>query len=185
MSQSNSASLYEPLDQLLTSYGAIIGASEFHGLLVGALCCGANVERWLTIAEDNLDIPEQVPAPLQMAGKEMYGVFDKLLAQRDYEFQLLLPPLEVELELSTRCLGEWVTGFLSAMGESGIKADQLSRDSQELLGDMAAIAQISIEGESDSEQDLIEVVEYVRVAVFSLYEELTDDGADQSGKTIH
>ena len=176
--------LYEPLDNLLANYGSIMGASEYHGLLIGALCCGADEAQWLALVQDNLDLPEDtVPEPLDVAGKEMFGVYRKQLAERDFQFQLLLPPVEVELALSARCLGEWVTGFLAALGEQGVRADQLNDDAKELLIDMAAIAQISIEGESGSDQDFIEVVEYVRVAVFSLYEDLTSSG--EQTPTVH
>ncbi|BFM09472.1 UPF0149 family protein [Halioxenophilus aromaticivorans] len=180
---SDESNLYEPLDSLLTNYGSIMGASEYHGLLVGAICCGADETTWLALAEDNLDLPEATPESLTVAGKEMYAVFNKQLAERDFQFQLLLPPVEVELSLSARCLGEWVTGFLAALGEQGVRADKLTEDTKELLNDMAAIAQISIEGDSGSDQDFIEVVEYVRVAVFSLFEELTQGG--EKAPTVH
>lgn len=183
MNQKNTPNLYQPLDDLLNGFGAIMGAAEYHGLLIGAICCGAKESDWQTIAENNLDIPNQVPEALVAAGKEMYAVYHKQLSERDFQFQLLLPPIEVELSLSTRCLGEWVTGFLAALGEHGIQSDQLPTDSQELLTDMAAIAQISIDSEGDNEQDFIEVVEYVRVAVFSLYEDLTHSGG--APKTLH
>ncbi len=181
---SQDSNLYEPLDNLLANYGSIMGASEYHGLLVGALCCGADESTWLGLAQDNLDLPEETtPEPLAVAGKEMYSVYHKQLTERDFQFQLLLPPVEVELALSARCLGEWVTGFLAALGEQGVRADQLHEDAKELLNDMAAIAQISIEGDTGSDQDFIEVVEYVRVAVFSLYEDLTQSG--EQAPTLH
>lgn len=183
MSQENDPNLFEPLDQLLTSLGSIMGASEYHGLLIGAICCQASETEWLALAQNNIDIPDAMPESLSVAGKELYGVYRKQLAERDFQFQLLLPPPEVELSLSARCLAEWITGFLAALGERGIQGDQLNADAQELLSDLAAIAQISIENKSGDERDMFDVVEYVRVAVFSLYEDLRQP--DDKNPTLH
>lgn len=172
MNQSAGYFLYEPLDQLLTSTGAVIGAAEFHGLLVGALCADAAEDDALALVNRNLDIPEGTPEPVDVAARELLQVTQKQLAARDFQFQLVLPPPEVEMALSVRALGDWVVGFLAALGEIGIPVAEIGADARELLEDMAAIAQISQDEESSDEADLIEVVEYVRVAVFNLYEDI-------------
>ncbi|WP_317932459.1 UPF0149 family protein [Halioxenophilus sp. WMMB6] len=171
MTESSDTFLYEPLDELLSSSGAVMGAAEFHGLLVGALCAGAESAQWQQLASDSLDVPGELPDSLAIMTGELYNLFKQQLAARDYKFQLLLPSLEVELVLSTRALGEWVTGLLAGLGAIGGQKLALSEECQELLEDMVAITQISHDTEG-SEEDLIEVVEYVRVAVFTLYEEI-------------
>lgn len=164
--------LYEPLEQLLAEHDAVIGASEFHGLLVGTICAQQSPEQWLDTAKESLDVPGEVPKVLTATASELFQLFQQQLSSRDYQFQLVLPPLEVEMPLLIRALSDWVAGFLAGFASVDLKNHSLSEDCKELLQDLAAISQLATDDQAAQLDDLIEILEYVRVAVFNVYEDI-------------
>lgn len=97
---------------------------------------------------------------------------EQQLLQPDFGFQILLPDDERALAERVDALAGWCSAFLqgftlSTDGEEREMAD----DCRELLEDLAAIGNASL-GEPDegAENDLMEVVEYVRVGVMTLFE---------------
>lgn len=101
--------------------------------------------------------------------------FEQLLAGQ-FEFELLLPDDDEPLDERISALKSWVIGFLSGLGSAGFQAtQQLPDDVQEVLVDLANLAQAEFEsaqGSESDESDFFELSEFVKVAVLLLFESL-------------
>lgn len=146
-----------------------VSASELHGSLCGWLAGGGASDRdWLgkVLADPSLPpIPEG-------------GTFDDLrlasaaqLADRSFQFELLLPAADTSLAERSGGLFDWCRGFLGGFGLAAGDAAALSDDSREALADLArlAAAQPQDDGDEEDEEALAELEEFVRVAALLLH----------------
>jgi uncharacterized protein YgfB (UPF0149 family) len=92
------------------------------------------------------------------------------------DFQLLLPDDESPLALRTAELAGWCQGFLYGLGLGGLRGDvELPATISEVMRDFYEIANTSFDYESVDEEDeeaYMEIVEYVRVSVLLLHDEM-------------
>lgn len=172
---------FEELNHLLVPLGALNSPSELHGMLCGKLTGGMRLdsEAWMEEALTFLDIITNEDGVVgddegqaQTAVARLYHVTLSQLEDSQYSFELLLPQDAAELERRTAALGEWCHGFLSGFGSAGLAGDTtFSPDAAEALRDLAAIVSIGESGDEDdeAEADFAEIVEYVRMAVLTLF----------------
>ena len=97
------------------------------------------------------------------------------LVEDDCRFELLLPSDETSFGARVKALSLWCAGFLSSLGEFGLKKETLDEeDLNSFLSDLAQIAVVPVKeeqkGTERDESDYVELVEYVRVGVISLYD---------------
>ncbi|MDH3715948.1 MAG: UPF0149 family protein, partial [Gammaproteobacteria bacterium] len=93
----------------------------------------------------------------------------------DLEFQPYLPEAEAPLHERTQALASWCQGYLYGLGASGIgEHSALPDNTRELIGDFSALAQAETgSGDFDELEDVyIELVEFIRVGVLLMHEEL-------------
>jgi len=168
---------FADLRETLNNVSANCDAAECHGTLCGVLCVGADAgDGWL----------EHILGA-DAGGEAAQACRQLLLTLRDgtrtqlnegaLEFAPILPPDEATLQERAAALGEWCQGFLYGMGlgGEGLHVDALADEAGEVLRDMTQIAQVGLEGETENEEDEVaytEIVEYLRVGVQLLYEEL-------------
>lgn len=189
---------FEYLNHLLVPVGALNSPAELHGLLCGKLSGGMRLptDKWLIQALEFLDVitteehgvegdPE---GKVQTEISRLYPVTLAQLEDQAYSFRLLLPDDDADLQDRTSALAQWCHGFLSGFGSAGVKPQaQFSEDSADALRDMAAIVSIgdgADEDEQESEANFFEIVEYVRLAVLTLYTEFgVEKGTQQT--TLH
>jgi uncharacterized protein YgfB (UPF0149 family) len=92
------------------------------------------------------------------------------------EFELLLPEDAAPLAERTQALAQWCQGFLYGLGAGSITdASQLPGEVGEIVRDFIEITRAGVEGEPEdesSENAYVELVEFVRVGVQLLFEEL-------------
>lgn len=165
---------FDDLATLLAPLGTLNSPSELHGLLCGKLAGGANLTEttWLLDAVAFLDF---LNAPDEGVRDALTRVFNHTLGglQGQVGVTLMLPDDDTSLEDRARCLSEWCHGFLTGFGSVELaKPRQLDDDDREMLQDIAGIVQIEIDEDQlapSAEADFMEVVEYVRMAVASLY----------------
>ncbi len=164
---------YRTIESRLDESRALTDLPEAHGTLAGAFCASNAValQDWLREV-----FPEGVAGS---AEGEMHAVFEwtrHVLANGQMEFALLLPDDDRPIEERAAALGEWCQGFLYGLGSTPIPdIDSLSPEVGELVRDLTAITQLSVdEAESDdnNEEALAELVEFVRVGVQLLFDEL-------------
>jgi uncharacterized protein len=165
---------YAEIEQLLSEQRSLTDAAEAHGTLAGCLCAVADYgfQDWLKeiLPEGRADAA---------AADTLYGLYTATTAaleQTDMEFEPLLPSDAQSLELRTAALARWCQGFLYGLGSGSIPdAGGLPGDVGEIVRDLTEITRAGVddgEGEESNEGAYAELVEFVRVGVQLLYEEL-------------
>jgi uncharacterized protein YgfB (UPF0149 family) len=106
----------------------------------------------------------------------LFGATAAALIQPDMEFELLLPGDEQPIEVRTTALAQWCQGFLYGLGAGGITdVTDLPGDAGEVVRDFAEISRAGVDAtqeEESNEAAYAELVEFVRVGVQLLFEEL-------------
>lgn len=154
----------------------VVSPAELHGLIAGHLAAGARLQPavLLQTACELMDINSLAQESSKVALLDLYSATCSALESMDLEFELLLPDDDNEISLRAEALGRWCQSFLSGFGLYGKHTDtSLSTEAKETLNDLGQIAQISAEVEEldENEADLMEVQEYVRMAVLMLFTE--------------
>lgn len=174
--------------------------AEAHGLLCGLLCLGVpDAEaRWARevlgaeavpdpVADDDVWGLEDLPPALRLLARETRAQF----AGDDLALSLVLPAEEASLRERAEGIYDWTRDLLLGLGLAGVKAEALSDQGRELLDDLLAITRLDldslvrgtaeagageggIEDEHDEEDEsaLMELREFLWVAVRLLHEEL-------------
>ena len=171
---------YKDLDEIFTKLDADYSAAEAHGIAVGMLCVElrAGIDNWLQalfIDQATLD-----DADWQVLS-ELYAETQALLSGEDeqYEFDLLLPELDEPLYEQIEALREWCQGFLLGIGYAH-SSGQWPGEIGEVIADIIEFTKI--ENSSQDEEDanaLMEVHEYLRVAVLSIRDFFIDSAQVQ------
>lgn len=177
MSGNQDVDYYEIGDALARAQTSV-DAADCHGLLSGLICATgfADPKIWMgqVFEAYNPKDATQVEAAGQL--QALYEQTLTRLNSPELDFRLLLPDDEDALRDRTESLGSWCGGFLSGLGLGGIADTAKLPDTvSELLDDLAQIARVDFELEDPDEAELAafeEVVEYVRVGVLYINEEL-------------
>lgn len=174
--------------RVLEGLGSSVPAAEAHGCLVGALCTSAHypMERWLEeiIPDEDRRNDDDSQQPLRL----LYADTLNALRGEDMEFEALLPDDDVSLEARAGGLSQWCQGFLYGFAagavEGAAKPDELPGNVNEILNDLTHIGRASVEldgdGDESEEEAYAEVVEYVRVGVQLIHDELIPAAAQRS-----
>jgi len=155
-----------------------VDAADCHGLLAGLVCAtgSADPKIWMAQVFDDYNPKDSAQADAARQVQVLYADTLARLNSPDLDFGLLLPDDDDSLRERTESLGSWCGGFLSGLGLGGIAdAAQLPEAVAELLDDLAQIARVDFELEEPDEAELAafeELVEYVRVGVLYINEEL-------------
>ncbi|HZD53413.1 MAG TPA: UPF0149 family protein [Woeseiaceae bacterium] len=184
---------HEDLEAALRRCGAGWDAAQAHGLLCGRLAvAGASAgAEWVDeVLQDGG--PEHVRRADCAAMLE--GLFEtslRQLAERQSDFQPLLPDDAAPAELRAQALAHWCEGFLHGLvagpHPEDLKARLASEPINDIIKDTLAITRATA-GVEDSNETIekayAELVEYVRTAAQLVYEELAPwrtRGASASG----
>lgn len=145
------------------------GAAELHGALCGWLAGGGvDGDGWLGMVMVDEALPDAV------AG----GALDRMrrasaaqLEDHSFGFELLLPDEGAGLAARSGALFDWCRGFLGAFGLAAGKDPPLSAEGREALADLAGLAAAAPQDDGDEEDEaaLVEIEEFVRVAVLLLH----------------
>jgi uncharacterized protein YgfB (UPF0149 family) len=165
---------------------ADLGAAEFHGTACAMLCTRPDPQpdAWV----DEIVVTEHRPQSRNWLLPLSESVEDSRRAFNDgnYSLQLLLPDDDVPLDERSRALSDWCSGFLFGLGLAGAGVTEaLSDDAREVVVDLTEFTRIDAEddGSQSAEKAFLEIVEYVRVGVLLIYEELMRTGAVAAGQT--
>jgi len=164
---------YQDWSDFLLKVGAICSPAELHGLLCGLHCKGANSD-WIAEARAFMDLLEN-SNETDAALEAQYEVIGAALSDGQYHLQLLLPDDILPVAIRAEGLALWCQGFLHgfASGDPELHA-RLDEETREAVRDLAEIARLddSCEDTDESEQDLMELVEYARMTLFSIVSQL-------------
>src|SRR5580698_2955052 len=166
---------YSEIQKTLAASHALADPAEAHGTLAGALCALVpyRLEDWLA---------EILPDGSRGAGdadpvlQTLYEGTVAALAGHGMDFDLLIPGEDRPIEERTQALTSWCTGFLYGLGTSGAADPQrLPGDLGEILRDLTEITHADVDNTDTAEANesaLAELVEFVRVGVQLVFDEL-------------
>ncbi|CAG0940936.1 hypothetical protein GPROT2_01158 [Gammaproteobacteria bacterium] len=181
---------YFLVEDALGELGASTGVTEAHGCLCGLACVlgGRAGAAWVASLLAGDTAGEAGAGTADLLG-ELAEASCTALAEGAMAFMPLLPPDERPLAERTEALGAWCTGFMEGLGEAasspGARAALASDTAREIIGDFAEIARATVsqaETEPEGEAAYAELVEFVRVSVQLMFEEL-HDARDAAGST--
>ena len=166
------------VDEELERACATVGAAEAHGVICGLLCVPHGIDNPLWL--DEL-APQHAGADVQVSEEqarrllvEVATLSAERLSGEAFEFYPLLPADKSPIQIRSRALGEWCTGFLFGLTLAGVgELDGLPDDTREIVTDLSRLAAIR-GGAADEEEETAyaELVEYVRVGVMLIGQEL-------------
>lgn len=176
MSQTLS-SAYTGLAQLLTSAGHTITPAELQGALWGRTVAGANTQAEQTLKEMTafLTEGELIVAITQAVMGLQAMIIKELMDDSLAAVTLLLPDDDEPLAHRLNALSDWGQGFLAGFGLVK-QENKLSIETLEILQDISAITQLELDVEKEdeprSENDYMELVEFLRIAPLLIANEL-------------
>jgi len=182
------------LARALEGAGSPIGAAEFHGGLCGALCVGGPeaVAAWLGRCADELGSPRFAEAEFRELCIRLETESWAALAAAEMTFTPLLPDDDTALPERIRALALWCSGFVSGLGQGGAAFEGALRDSEEvteIVGDFIEIGKADVDAEErddeGAEAAYAEVMEFVRVGVQIVFEELGQTLRPPADASIH
>lgn len=182
-------SSYAEIQGVLTGEHALAEAAEAHGTLTGSLCSAPayRFEDWL------LDIlPEgEVRASDAEVLRALYRHTAGALNGAQMQFGLLLPDDERPILERADALALWCQGFLYGLGLGVLRdAARMPGEVGEIVNDITAIGSASVDtsqSEESNEEAYAELVEFMRVSVQVVFEELAPlrDAPTSPGAPYH
>ncbi|MDX1458318.1 MAG: UPF0149 family protein [Marinobacter sp.] len=183
---------FERWANLFTTHQAFSHPSELHGALCGRLAAGGRLadREWLALVCEHMGLPEAATEEAESLVSFMAEAYTSTLEglkAADMSFQPLLPDDDYELAQRLQALSAWIRGFLEGMAlEAGSALGSAPTEIRELIEDLVAISQVS-EAEDDgedSEHQLLEITEYVRLGALAVFTEYNPPEPPAS-ETVH
>ena len=176
------AAEFERWANVFTAHKAFSHPSELHGVLCGRLAAGSRIDEpeWLAMVCEHMGLADEAAEESDDLAPFMNSAYGKTLKQlqsTDMSFQPLLPDDDYAIEQRLEALVAWVRGFLEGMAlAAGASLGQAPDEIRELIEDMVAISQLSEDEEPDdeSEQQLLEITEYVRLGALAVFTEFNE-----------
>jgi len=191
---SSQAVAFEQWANVFTAHQAFSHPSELHGVLCGRLAAGARMQEcdWLAMVCEHMGLPVTGAEDSAALHDFMVAAYDETverLKAADMSFRPLLPDDDYAIEQRLEALISWVRGFLEGMALSaGESLGQAPDEIRELIEDLVAISQLSDEEEQgdESEHQLMEIIEYVRLGAVSVFTEFNPpEKPKKAAPTLH
>ncbi len=166
---------YKEIQRVLAEERSLADAAEAHGTLAGCLCSTVayRFEDWL---QEILPEGRALQPLADAALRELFTETAGALAGDEMTFQPLLPEDEQPLDARTAALAQWCQGFLYGLGSTALDdVRRLPGDVGEIVRDFGEISRAGVdssENEESNESAYAELVEFVRVGVQLVFEEL-------------
>ena len=151
------------------------GAAEVHGIITGVLCApqGTRVAWQELVLGRDAAIPPTALSQLLVA---LHRSTHAHLSGLECDFAPLLPGDEHSLAEQIEGLSDWCRGYLLGLHAGGVKEGQaLAGDAGEVIRDITRLSEAELDASGAGEEEaraLVEIVEYLRVGVQLVFEEL-------------
>lgn len=179
---------YKELNQALNKTALKLHPSQVHGVIAGILCGDPKKDpAWEEL------VTRGESANSHGILQELYETSSKELEEFLFEFQLILPADSTELPKRAEALTLWCQGFLAGLNFAQVPIEGRSpSDMTEAINDLIEIAKMNYEDVISSEEDEVaytELVEYVRMAVILIYQDIREPNApkktSRSSNNLH
>jgi uncharacterized protein YgfB (UPF0149 family) len=183
------ATSYMDIQRVLQDSRSVTDAAEAHGTLAGSLCSAVayRFEDWLgEILPDGKAAPEA-----SRLLRDLFASTASALVDAQMDFEPLLPEDSQALPDRAAALGQWCQGFLYGLGAGSLgDVARLPGEAGEIVRDIGEITNVGVdsrESEETNESAYAELVEFVRVGVQLLFEELGPfrQSPAQSDQSLH
>ena len=173
MGQQPSLPDYAEINAALQDAKTTLNAAQTHGMLCGLIAAtsgqvGEHWEKRLFGNKKNPQISEMLERLLEVSYHQM--------SEFSFEFNLLLPDDDIDINARTESLGLWCQGFLTGLEKCSVPIqNRPESEVTEALNDILAISQVSFGDIATNEEDetaYFELVEYVRLSVLMIFQEL-------------
>lgn len=180
---------YDELREVLEQAGVELTAGELHGAISGLVCATPANDLgplWSVL----LSGPPPEGALAGLADSVAVQTAH-LLEERQMGFQPLLPEDDAAINERTQELARWCQSFLAGLGAAGtVNKDAMGEQVGEIVLDFSRISQAGFdeanEDPEEAENAFAEILEYVRVGVQLIYEELAANmDAPDPDITVH
>jgi uncharacterized protein len=169
---------FDDFADLLLQAKSLASPTDLQGVVCGRLSAGATLAppAWHALAKQLMDL-ETLDPLLAQALDDLLSATQQELNGDGFSLDLLLPGDHIGLDMRVQSLAGWCSSFLHGFGTAGLKGDaKFSAEAAEALRDIAALAQVAVDetsSDEEAEANYMEVVEYLRMAVLTLYLEFT------------
>lgn len=172
---------FKELEESLNKTALKLHPSQVHGLVCGVLCGNPSTSSaWEELVTGGKDSPKA--HDLLQA---LHDATAKQLAEFLFELQLLLPSDTDMLPQRAEALTLWCQGFLTGLKLAQIQiVGRSPSEMTEAINDIIEIAKMNYEEVVASEEDeaaYVELVEYVRMAVILIYQDIRNAGTSKKG----
>ena len=175
---------YDELDRVLSQTTLKLHPSQVHGLICGILCGNVSgAAAWESLVTgDGKENPETHALLLSLHEASAKQLNDFLL-----DFQIVLPTDSEALPVRAEALTLWCQGILTGLKMAQIPiVEREPGDLTEAINDLVEIAKMNYEEVVANEEDeaaYTELVEYIRMAVIYIYQDLHEKQAPISAKS--
>jgi yecA family protein len=186
---------YITITSALEKLDTEVTPSEVHGTLTGLLCTAtsAKPEIWQhnLWPDTSLNSSDLLLGEALELFNQLHDITRLQLNDPNCEFQLLLPVDDDHIDNRVNALGDWCQAYLMGLALGGVKDfTSLPDSAQEVANDLVEIARAgssySLEGSEEDENAYAELVEYLRVGVLLINEELQPTkSSPQSESALH
>ena len=168
---------YDEAARLFHEAGVTTGASEAHGIITGVLCSPDGVRvPWQTLILGREVRDRETSSALAQLLTSLHRSTYAHLHGVECDFAPLLPGDQHSLAEQIDGLGDWCRGYLLGLHAGGVQEAQvLPGDAGEIVRDITRISEAELDGSLADEEEakaLVEIVEYLRVGVQLVFEEL-------------
>lgn len=174
---------YTELSEALNDTALKMHASQVHGIITGLLCGNPNNKAaWEEMITGNQE-SDATHNSLQL----LYEGTATHLSDFLMDFQLVLPEDDDDLPVRAEGLTLWCQGFLTGLKSAGIQVvEREPGEVTEAIDDLVEIAKMNYEDVVASEEDeeaYVELIEYVRMAVIMINQELREEEKAKKAKS--
>ena len=165
---------YQQFQDLLNESIPDCSPAEVQGTLTGLVCAGETDDQFRSWGALLVENKPGNPAHqrTQDALCALMAMTLKVLGGKDFSFRPLLPPDTDPVAERTQAMAQWCHGFGTGFHWNGlVRPGQLESDAQDAIYDIAELAQVdTTSADSGDEDALIELEEYLKVAVQLIFE---------------
>jgi uncharacterized protein YgfB (UPF0149 family) len=166
---------YDEVAFALSSTTSAFQPPDAHGLMCGFICATAGKSSdWEGLITGDATEPESF-AGLEVL-RQLYEFSYHQMSEFSFEFSLLLPSDQEDINVRTEALGLWCQGFLTGLGDARATLEQLtSEEVTDAFNDLVEIAQVNfgeITASDEEETAYYELEEHVRLIVLLMFNEL-------------
>jgi uncharacterized protein YgfB (UPF0149 family) len=181
---------YAQLEEKLAPLQLPSDIAHLHGTLCGCLVAGGQMqaENYLRSLLVNKIGPEYRESQNALFG--LFSMTQTWFSHFGFDFRLMLPGDEEDLEARVRAFVDWCQGFLDGFEMTGLEADDIeSEEVLEVLQHFDEFSQMEVdEFDYESEEDekaFIEISEYARLAVLQVLCDLQAEGNESQAPLHH